>query len=110
MVMDHEKQRARYVAGTEGAPPVPPPGGYRNARRASEPCTQPRAVPGRGRAVGPRRDGIRGSKRPANALGWIALVAGILFAVILLDHAGRRRHRRALRRHDADAAARRGRA
>ncbi|MFJ6533373.1 DUF4064 domain-containing protein [Microbacterium sp. NPDC091662] len=73
---DHERQRARYVTGTEGAPPVPPPGGYRGARReafGSPPSpTATTAVP----TVEP--------KKPANALGWIALTASILFALILL--------------------------
>ena len=45
MVMDHEKQRARYVAGSEGAPPVPPPGGYRNARRQAGPVVQHPGAP-----------------------------------------------------------------
>ena len=81
MVMDHEKQRARYVAGTEGAPPVPPPGGYRNARRPSGPIVQQPATPGySSTATAAAPD----EKRPANALGWIALVVGILFALILL--------------------------
>lgn len=76
MVSDHERRRARYIAGTEGAPPVPPPGGYRGARRdaftpSANPAT-PTAV------VGDE------PKKPANALGWIALTAAILFALILL--------------------------
>ncbi|WP_194764468.1 DUF4064 domain-containing protein [Microbacterium sp. UFMG61] len=79
MVMDHEKQRARYVAGTEGAPPVPPPGGYRNARRPSGPLLPSPAVPGLSATAT-----VEPSKKPANILGWIALVTGILFALILL--------------------------
>ncbi|WP_136053641.1 DUF4064 domain-containing protein [Microbacterium sp. K24] len=80
MVMDHEKQRARYLAGTEGAPPVPPPGGYRGARRQQGPVAgpvPPAPVPG-----APATLDVE--KKPANALGWIALSAGILFALILL--------------------------
>ncbi|KJQ52444.1 DUF4064 domain-containing protein [Microbacterium sp. SA39] len=79
MVMDHEKQRARYLAGAEGAPPVPPPGGYRGARRQQVPAAGPSqpAVPG---ATGT----LDAEKKPANALGWIALSASILFALILL--------------------------
>lgn len=92
MVMDHEKQRARYIAGTEGAPPVPPPGGYRNARRQQwDQVVQPGApaprgpVPGQGtgEAVGASTPGTD-ERRPANALGWTALIVGILFALILL--------------------------
>ncbi|WP_449407214.1 DUF4064 domain-containing protein [Microbacterium maritypicum] len=80
MVMDHEKQRARYVAGTEGAPPVPPPGGYRGARRPSGGVTPLPAVPG---AIGSATAEPE-VRTPANALGWIALIAGILFALVLL--------------------------
>lgn len=83
MVMDHEKQRARYVAGTEGAPPVPPPGGYRNARRQAGPTVQHPGAPamsGTATAAGAGSE----EKKPANALGWVALVCGILFALILL--------------------------
>lgn len=80
MVMDPEKRRARYVAGSEGAPPVPPPGGYRNARRPSSPIvTQPSIAEYSGTATAESE-----TRRPANALGRIALVAGILFAVTLL--------------------------
>ena len=81
MVMDHEKQRARYVAGTEGAPPVPPPGGYRNARRAQGPPPQDPAswVPPVPAASAPDAEG----RTSTNALGWIALVTGILFVLIL---------------------------
>lgn len=79
MVTDHEKQRARYVASTEGAPPVPPPGGYRNARRQAWPDVLQPAGPG---TVGTAT--AEAARKPANALGWIALVTGILFAVVLL--------------------------
>lgn len=84
MVMDHEKQRARYVAGTEGAPPVPPPGGYRNARRQAGPLTT--QVPGApaASATATASEVSAAERKPANALGWSALIGGILFAVILL--------------------------
>ncbi|MGW8482533.1 hypothetical protein ACWGJP_05300 [Microbacterium sp. NPDC055903] len=75
-MVDHEKQRARYVTNAEGAPPVPPPGGYRGARRAQD-IHPPVATPGTVAHAAEER-------QPANALGWIALVSGILFAVILL--------------------------
>ena len=80
MVMDHEKQRARYVAGTEGAPPVPPPGGYRGARRAQTASPPPYAVQPYPAAVAT----AEAPKEPANAIGWIALAGGILFALLLL--------------------------
>ncbi|PRA81270.1 DUF4064 domain-containing protein [Microbacterium sp. MYb66] len=73
--MDHEKQRARYIAGTEGAPPVPPPGGYRGARRQ---------VPGAASVPAVVTAAADAPKKPANALGWVALSASILFALILL--------------------------
>lgn len=84
MVMDHEKQRARYVAGTEGAPPVPPPGGYRNARRQAGPVTT--QVPGApaASATATASEASAAERKPANALGWSALIVGILFALILL--------------------------
>lgn len=84
MVMDHEKQRARYVAGTEGAPPVPPPGGYRNARRQAGPVTT--QVPGApaASATATASEVSAAERKPANALGWSALIVGILFALILL--------------------------
>ena len=76
MVSDHERQRARYLSGTEGAPPVPPPGGYRGARREAWVSTPAPPVAVSMPAEEP--------KQPANALGWIALTASILFALILL--------------------------
>ncbi|MFJ2543606.1 hypothetical protein [Microbacterium sp. NPDC087589] len=81
--MDHEKQRARYVAGTEGAPPVPPPGGYRNARRQSGPVVQHPGSPAMS-GTATAAEASAEEKKPANALGWVALVVGILFALILL--------------------------
>ena len=79
MVMDHEKQRARYLAGTEGAPPVPPPGGYRGARR-QQPSAAGAPTPPIPGAIATLDE----EKKPANALGWIALAASVLFALILL--------------------------
>lgn len=79
MVMDHERQRARYVAGTEGAPPVPPPGGYRGARRPQGPVQAPPFAPPVATPVASDEP-----KKPANAIAWIALLGSILFALILL--------------------------
>ncbi|MFS0911130.1 hypothetical protein AB3M89_05015 [Microbacterium sp. 179-I 3D2 NHS] len=77
--MDHEKQRARYIAGTEGAPPVPPPGGYRGARRLQPPASVPAPPPVAGTSAPPE------DARPSpGILGWIALVVAVLFALILL--------------------------
>ena len=70
-----DPKRARYVADADGAPPVPPPGGYHGARRTIDP----------GPVQGPIvSSSERSEKQPANAIGWIALVAAILFALILL--------------------------
>ncbi|UYO96990.1 hypothetical protein OED01_15520 [Microbacterium sp. M28] len=74
-MVDPEQQRSRYVTNSDGAPPLPPPGGYRGARRTPDPA----AI-----AVQNAVATIEEPKRPANAIGWIALVSGILFAVILL--------------------------
>ncbi|WP_251053578.1 hypothetical protein [Microbacterium sp. ISL-59] len=75
---DHEQQRARYLAGAEGAPPVPPPGGYHGARRqASAPPRESAVAP-------PATPTPEEPKQPANALGWIALAIAVLFALTLL--------------------------
>jgi len=76
MVMDPENQRARYIANTEGAPPVPPPGGYRGARRQT-----PGAAPAPAVATAAAVDEPR---KPATALGWVALSVSVLFALLLL--------------------------
>lgn len=71
-----DPKRTRYVAGAEGAPPVPPPGGYHGARRTVSPSAAPAAIVSSAQAPS--------EKQPANAIGWIALVAAILFALVLL--------------------------
>ncbi len=86
-MVNPERQRSRYVAGTEGAPPLPPPGGYRGARRTQPwPLDDPAAA---GRAKNDAAEhaigGTHPEKEPANAVGWIALVGGILFAIVLLS-------------------------
>ncbi|MGI6878282.1 hypothetical protein [Microbacterium sp. gxy059] len=86
MVTEHE-QRAHanrhlsrdYLASRVGAPPVPPPGGYRGVRRfPSDPSQLPPpgapAVPPRASAPRPR----------AHPLGWIALIGVLLFVLVLL--------------------------
>ncbi|KDA05183.1 hypothetical protein DC31_04200 [Microbacterium sp. CH12i] len=80
-MVDPEKQRTRYLAGTEGAPPVPPPGGYHGARRAAPAPALPSGAPP---ALITSTAEAPTDKQPANVIGWVALVAGILFAVILL--------------------------
>lgn len=84
-MVDHEKQRARYLAGAEGAPPVPPPGGYQGARRTSASpvgggmLSAPVAQGGEARAVE-----VAAERPPTNAIGWVALIGSILFGIILL--------------------------
>lgn len=72
-----DPQRERYLGGTEGAPPTPPPGGYRGARRAG--VVHPTQVP-----VAPA---VASDAKPArlrpNVLGWLAVIASALFLLIL---------------------------
>jgi hypothetical protein len=81
MVMDREKQRQRYIAGTEGAPPVPPPGGYRGAKR-QQALYPPPVVPGPVYSAG--ETAAAGEKAPSSVFSRIVLVAAIVFAAILL--------------------------
>ena len=77
-MVDPDQQRARYVTNSDGAPPLPPPGGYRGARRTPDPA----AVAAQNAVAT-----LTTPRQPANTIGLIALVAGILFAVILLGAA-----------------------
>ncbi len=63
------RDRTPYLGGADGAPPLPPPGGYRAAQRVQTvvPPTEP---------AEPR---VR-----AGALGWAALVAASVFGFVLL--------------------------
>jgi hypothetical protein len=62
-----------YVAGSEGAPPLPPEGGYRHERRFPD-----RPFIGDIVAPEPRPRGPR-----AHPLGWVALCGSALFALML---------------------------
>lgn len=80
-MVNHEQRRARYVPTADGAPPVPPPGGYRGARRAADPFAsigQSSAV-----AIAPAEP----AEKTGGALGWIAFVGGVLFALTLFGAA-----------------------
>ncbi|MFC4138359.1 MULTISPECIES: hypothetical protein [unclassified Microbacterium] len=70
-----DEQRSRYLGDDQGAPPVPPPGGYHGARRMAPAPAAPAAT---------ETVQIDVPKTKANALGWVALVASILFTLILL--------------------------
>jgi len=90
----------RYVSDSAGAPPVPPPGGYRGARRALLGTAVPLAAPapsGSSSALRPAQGPAAGDRdetplpgehtpRPTrrSPLGWIALCAAIGFAVLMV--------------------------
>lgn len=70
MVTGPDRPGQRYVSKTDGAPPIPPPGGYRNAKRvhfgrASVPVTKTEDKP------------------KSSWLGIIALCVAIVFALVL---------------------------
>lgn len=82
----------RYVSDSAGAPPVPPPGGYRGARRALLGTAVPMAptpvpepvegtIPGSGASTSSATEFVPKKRSP---LGWIALCAAIAFAVLML--------------------------
>lgn len=77
--MNPEQRRARYLAGTDGAPPVPPPGGYRGARRWSH---SPENTEVETRTTSFTEATETETTRP-NALGWSALSVASGFAVVL---------------------------
>lgn len=65
---------SRYVSNSEGAPPLPPPGGYRAAQRRGADETH----------LADPRGAASSAPRRTNAIGWIALGAAIVFAFLLL--------------------------
>ncbi len=84
-----EQQRGRYVGGAEGAPPLPPPGGYHGARRVPAgldaaaglpPASGLHSEPGTVTysAVAPAE------KKSAGTLGLVAISATVLFVLVLL--------------------------
>lgn len=81
--MDREKQRERYIAGTEGAPPVPPPGGYRGARRQQSVYPATPVSPTSGYSAGETAAAAI-EKKPSSVFSRIVLAAASVFAAILL--------------------------
>lgn len=81
MVMDREKQRQRYIAGTEGAPPVPPPGGYRGAKRQQGVLTIPAP---QGPVYSRGETAAATEKKPSSVFSRIVLAVAVVFALILL--------------------------
>lgn len=80
-MVDREQRRGRYLGGSEGAPPTPPPGGYRGARRVPAQNYPQTAPVARDAAAATAEE----SRPGPGALGWIALAASGLFLVILLS-------------------------
>lgn len=77
-----DRQRSRYVGGAEGAPPLPPPGGYPGARRASAGLD---AAAGLATASGDvTYTAEPAQKRSVNTLGLVAISATVLFVLTLL--------------------------
>ena len=65
--------RSPYTGGSDGAPPTPPPGGYRGASRV-----RPTVPPA------PEAPGTPGARPRPTAGGWIVLGLAGLFALVLL--------------------------
>lgn len=80
--MDREKQRQRYIAGTEGAPPVPPPGGYRGAKRQQTVSAPPLSPTSRYSAGETAAAAIE--KKPSSVFSRVVLAVASVFAAILL--------------------------
>ncbi|MDT0157735.1 hypothetical protein Q9R19_08875 [Microbacterium sp. ARD32] len=78
-----DRQRSRYVGGAEGAPPLPPPGGYHGARRTTAGLD---AEAGLSSASGDVTYTATepAEKRTVNALGLAAIIAAVLFALVML--------------------------
>lgn len=76
MVIPGEATSNRYVANSEGAPPVPPPGGYRGAQRNRTPQLPP------GTSTPP--GGSVDAKKKRVWMGRAALIVAVAFAVVLL--------------------------
>ncbi|WP_040167851.1 hypothetical protein [Microbacterium gorillae] len=76
--VDRAHGSGRYVSGTEGAPPLPPPGGYRGARRSSGPVL-PSGAPAPAAVA---EDAS--APRSRSWLGWTALIITAVFALVLL--------------------------
>lgn len=78
-----DRQRSRYVGGAEGAPPLPPPGGYAGAARARGGLDAAAGLPQASGATYTDPSAVA-RKQGVNALGLAAISATAIFAVILL--------------------------
>ncbi|MFD5224096.1 hypothetical protein ACFWHT_00605 [Microbacterium sp. NPDC058342] len=85
--MVEQQQRGRYVGGAEGAPPVPPPGGYHGARRESSGLDAAAGLTMASGDVtytaGPPA-GPSAGKKTVNALGLVSISVTVLFVLIML--------------------------
>lgn len=78
-----EQQRAKYVGGAEGAPPLPPPGGYQGARRAASGLDAAAGIP-------PASGDVTytvpqpAEKKSVSTLGLVAISATVLFVLTML--------------------------
>lgn len=81
-----DKQRTRYVGGSEGAPPLPPPGGYQGARRVAASLDAAAGLPSASAPGGAisYTDPAAAEKKGANGIGLAAIVATVLFTLVLL--------------------------
>ncbi|GAA2524788.1 hypothetical protein GCM10009860_00670 [Microbacterium mitrae] len=76
MVIPGEATSNRYVASSDGAPPVPPPGGYRGAQRSRAPQLPP------GAPVPPR--GSTADKPKRTWMGIAALIVAAVYVIVLV--------------------------
>lgn len=78
-----EQQRSRYVGGAEGAPPLPPPGGYHGARRVPAGLDAAAGLPSASGDV-IYTTAAPAEKKTVNTLGLVAISATVLFVLVLL--------------------------
>lgn len=76
-----DEKRSRYVGGSEGAPPLPPPGGYQGARRSGTALDAAAGLPAAPASITHTDET---TKHPTSGLGLAAIIAASLFAVTLL--------------------------
>lgn len=84
-----DKRRSRYVGGSEGAPPLPPPGGYRRAPRGATGLDAVAGIPSASAGLsgaGPLTytSPVTERRQSTNAIGLVAIVVTALFVLTLL--------------------------
>jgi len=83
-----EQQRSRYVGGAEGAPPLPPPGGYHGARRVPAGLDAAAGLPSA--SGSPSASGAvtytaaPAERKTVNTLGLVAISTTALFVLVML--------------------------